>query len=155
MLLRFDPFRDLTGDLTPAWRRPMPVDAVRTGDEVVVTVDLPGVDPADLDVTVDNQVLTITATRSSEQQVESSRVIATERSRGRMTRQFTLGKNVDADGITAQLDQGVLTVRLPVAETAKPRHIEIGTPAPAAIETGAEETGETGETGDTSEDAAA
>jgi HSP20 family protein len=148
MLLRFDPFRDLT----PAWSRPsrpMPVDAVRTGDGVVLTVDLPGVDLADVDVTVDGQVLTITATRTSEQRVEGSRVIATERSRGRLSRRFTLGHTVDAGGITAQLDQGVLTVRLPVAEAAKPRHVEIGTP------TAGQETGETGETAESSEEAAA
>lgn len=131
MLLRFDPFHDLT----PTWTRPMssalPVDAVRHGDEVVVTVDLPGVDPADVDVTVDRQVLTISATKAASPPAAGTRVIANERSRGRMTRRFTLGDTVDAGRISADLDQGVLTVRLPVAETAKPRRIEIGASAPA------------------------
>ncbi|MDQ2724744.1 MAG: Hsp20/alpha crystallin family protein, partial [Actinomycetota bacterium] len=111
MLLRFDPFRDLT----PTWTRPnaptLPVDAVRHGDEVVITADLPGVDPADVDVTVDRQVLTIAATRRASSPAEATRVLATERSRGRMTRRFTLGDTVDAGGITADLIQGVLTVR--------------------------------------------
>ena len=133
MLLRFDPFRDLT----PTWTRPiapgLPVDAVRTGDEVVVTVDLPGVDPADVDVTVDHQILTIAATRSASTRAEGTRVLATERSQGRMTRRFTLGDTVDAGGITADLDKGVLTVRLPVAEAAKPRRIEIGTSREAPV----------------------
>lgn len=66
-----------------------------------------------------------------------------------MTRRFTLGDTVDAGGITADLDQGVLTVRLPVAEAAKARRIEIGTPAPAS------ETAETAEAAETAEDAAA
>ncbi len=153
MLLRFDPFRDLT----PTWTRPLasalPVDAVRHGNEVVVTVDLPGVNLSDVDVTVDRQVLTITATKHAPSQAEGTRVLATERSRGRMTRRFTLGDTVDAGGITADLDQGVLTVRLPVAETARPRRIEIGTSAPAA--TSADTEGEPSEDADAAEAATA
>lgn len=131
MLLRFDPFRDCAPRPSGAV---LPIDAVRHGDEVRLTVDLPGVEPADVDVSVDRQVLTITATKSAANPEEGDRTIAAERSRGRLTRRLTLGDTVDASQISAELDKGVLTLHLPVAAAAKPRRIEVASAAqPATV----------------------
>jgi HSP20 family protein len=139
MLMRFDPFRDLDRLTDQVWRstrpQPMPMDAYRQGDHVLVHVDLPGVPASAIDLTVEKNVLTITAERrwARDEDVE---VLASERAQGRVSRQLFLGDGLDLERVEASYDDGVLTVRIPVAEQAKPRKVEIaGGSGAHAIET--------------------
>jgi HSP20 family protein len=132
MLMRTDPFRELdrfTQQLlgqTGTWSRPavMPMDAYRDGEQFVVHFDLPGVDPSSVDLNVERNVLTVKAERvpSYGEQVELQ---VAERPCGVFTRQLFLGDTLDANRIEASYDAGVLTLRIPIAEKAKPRKIEI------------------------------
>ncbi len=130
MLMRFDPFRELDQvaqqvlSLTVPPGAPM--DAYRHGDEFVVQLDLPGVDPSSIDVTVEKNVLTVTATRQRAFG-EGDEVLVAERAQGEIRRQLFLGQRLDTDAIRAAYDAGVLTLTVPVAEKAKPRKVEIGT----------------------------
>ena len=142
MLMRFDPFKDFerwTQQLSGGNRVPMmPMDAYRQGDHWVATFDLPGVDPASIDVTVEKNVLTVRAQRSWEPQ-EGEEIVVAERPQGVFSRQLYLGDGLDADHIQASYEAGVLTVHLPVAEQAKPRKVEITTGGgQKAIEAGAQ-----------------
>jgi HSP20 family protein len=142
MLMRFDPFRELDRLTQPGWpggRGPvMPMDAFRDGDQFLVRIDLPGIDPDSLDLTVEKNVLTISAARRWER-TEAMEVVVAERPQGSFSRQLFLGEGLDADRIEASYDNGVLTVSLPVAEQAKPRKVEItrGESTAKAIETSA------------------
>ena len=104
--------------------RLMPVDLFRDGDQYVLSADLPGIDPASVDLDVDGQLLTIRAERPMP---ASSDVkwIANERPSGSYMRQFTLGDGVDTEKITANYEHGVLSVIVPMAERAKPRKIQV------------------------------
>lgn len=130
MLMRFDPFRELDRLTQQSWggasTRPavMPMDAYRRGDRFLVHFDLPGVDPSSVDLTVEKNVLQVQAERSWRRE-DSDEVIVSERPQGSFTRQLFLGEGLDAEGIEATYDQGVLTVSIPVAEQAKPRKVEI------------------------------
>ncbi|MEE1942270.1 Hsp20/alpha crystallin family protein [Streptomyces sp. TRM 70361] len=129
MLMRTDPFRELdrlTEQLLGTVARPvgMPMDAYRTGDEVVVHFDLPGVDPESVDLDVERNVLTVSAERRWLGPEDAER-IAAERPSGRFSRQVFLGDTLDVERIDASYDAGVLTLRIPVAEQAKPRKIQI------------------------------
>jgi HSP20 family protein len=142
MLMRFDPFRDLDRLAQGAWsgaeRRPvaMPIDAYRQGDEFLVHFDLPGVDPNSVELTVEKNVLTVNAQRHRQWGDDVELVVA-ERPTGTWTRQLFLGETLDADNIQATAENGVLTVRIPVAEKAKPRRVEISSQGKAqAIEAG-------------------
>ena len=135
MLMRFDPFRDFDRafeQLQQASRqqRSFPMDAYRRGDTFVVHFDLPGVDPSSIDLTVDNNVLTVRADRRFEQE-QGDDILVTERPQGRFTRQLMLGDQLDADRIEAGYDRGVLTLTIPVAERARPRRVEITTQSDA------------------------
>jgi HSP20 family protein len=128
MLMRTDPFRDLdrlTQQLMGTASRPalMAMDAWRDGDEFVVEFDLPGVDPDSVDLDVERNVLTVKAERPA---LNGDReLIAAERPRGVFSRQLILGDNLDTESVGASYTSGVLTVRIPVAEQAKPRKIQI------------------------------
>ena len=130
MLMRFDPFRDLDRLAQNAWggleRRSvaMPIDAYRQGDEFLVHFDLPGVDPNSVELTVEKNVLTVNAHRQR-QWGDDVELVVSERPTGSWTRQLFLGETLDADHIQATCEHGVLTVRIPVAEKAKPRRVEI------------------------------
>jgi HSP20 family protein len=128
MLMRFDPFRELDKISQQLWSGPrpavMPMDAYRHGEQFVVHFDLPGVDPNSIDLTVEKNVLTVSAERNW-QAGEGYQVVASERPQGKFSRQLFLGEGLDWDHITARYDQGVLTVTIPVAEAAKPRKVEI------------------------------
>ena len=130
MLMRFDPFRELdrlaNGNLGTGTKPSMPMDAYRRGSEFVVHFDLPGVDPGSIDLTVEKNVLTITAERSFAK-AEGDEVVVSERPQGRFTRQLFLGESLDADSIRADFDHGVLTLHIPVAEKAKPRKVAVTT----------------------------
>lgn len=127
MLTRYDPFRTFdhllrqTGLGDRFWT--MPMDAYRRGDEFIVELDLPGVDRDSIDVTVERNVLQVTAERVP-RHTDHDQVLAAERPNGTLTRQLFLDRSVDTDGIQATYDDGVL--RLPVAEEAKPRKVAIG-----------------------------
>jgi HSP20 family protein len=130
MFLRFDPFRDLDRLTQQLSQQPlgrpsvMPMDAYRDGDRFVVHFDLPGIEPDGLDVTVDENVLTVTAHRTW-QPSETMQVLAAERPAGTMQRQVYLSEGLNTGDVEARYDNGVLTVAIPVAEEAKPRKIEI------------------------------
>ena len=128
MLVRSDPFRDLdrfTQQLLGTAARPtvMPMDAWREGEEFVVEFDLPGIDEKSLDLDVERNVVTVRAERPG---VDPDReMLASERPRGVFSRQLVLGENLDTERIKASYSAGVLRLRIPVAEKAKPRKIAI------------------------------
>jgi HSP20 family protein len=99
----------------------------------VVHFDLPGVDPASIDLTVEKNVLTVTAERHWARQ-EGDEITVSERPQGRFNRQLFLGESLDPEKIKANYDQGVLTLHIPVAERAKPRKVEISAGTPEAVE---------------------
>jgi HSP20 family protein len=125
----FDPFGDLdrlTSQLSQFRPGPrfMPVDLYRDGDRYVMNADLPGIDPGSIDVDLDGNVLSIRARRTVGSP-DSAGWISQERPAGTFHRQFTLGEGLDTEGISANYDNGVLSVVIPVSERAKPRRIEI------------------------------
>ena len=130
MLMRTDPFRDfdrITQQLLGTNARPsaMLMDAWRDGDRFVVEFDLPGVDPGSVDLDVERNVLTVKAERRPPEVLESVEMQVAERPLGVFSRQLFLGETLDTDKIEAQYDAGVLTLRIPIAERAKPRRIAI------------------------------
>ena len=136
MLLRFDPFRafDRFPDAPAGWRSSvMPMDAFRRGDEVVVHLDLPGVDPDTIDMTVERNVVTVSARREW-QPAEGDQVLVSERPQGSFSRQLFLGEGLALDRVRADYDHGVLTITVPVADQAKPRKVEVGSGRVGAIE---------------------
>ena len=128
MLMRFDPFRELDQVAQQVLRqsaRPgAPMDAYRHGDQFIVQFDLPGVDPSSIDLTVEKNVLSVTATRSRTF-AEGDEVLVSERPQGEFRRQLFLGEQLDTEHISADYEDGVLTLTLSVAEQAKPRKVEI------------------------------
>lgn len=128
MTMNFDPFRELdrlAGSLLGATGpRSMPMDLYRTGDHYVLDVDLPGIDPGSVDIDVDGSLLTIRAERTLGAP-EGSQWLTRERQPGTYVRQLTLGDGLDAERITAGYDNGVLSVTIPVKESAKPRKIAV------------------------------
>jgi HSP20 family protein len=132
MLMRFDPFRELdrltdeafAGGSSRSRTSPMPLDAYRDGERFVVAVDLPGIDPSSIDVSVEKNVLTIHAERRPARSDTQEWVVA-ERRQGAFTRQLFLGDTLDTDAIAARYEHGVLTLEIPVAEKAKPRKVDV------------------------------
>jgi len=132
MLVHNSPFRELdnlfnqafTGDARRAAGRPMPMDAYRRGDNVWVHLDLPGVTADSVDISVERNVLTVSAERSYQRQ-EGDRLYFDERPEGTFRRQVSLGDGLDADGIEADYTDGVLTLRIPVIPQAQPRKINV------------------------------
>jgi len=128
MLMRTDPFRDfdrLTQQVFGTVARPaaMPMDAYRRGDTFYIKLDLPGTTLESIDLTVEQNVLTVHATRPAMNgEVE---LLVAERPAGTFTRQVFLGDTLDADHIEADYTAGVLTLAIPVHEAAKPRKVEI------------------------------
>jgi HSP20 family protein len=134
MLMRTDPFRELDrltqqafGNVAGTWSRPtaMPMDAYRVGDEFVVAFDLPGVAPDAIDLDVERNVLTVRAERRPAVAGDNVQTQVAERPFGAFSRQLFLGDTLDTEHIEASYDAGVLTLRIPVAEQAKPRRIAI------------------------------
>jgi HSP20 family protein len=127
--MRTDPFRDLdrlTQQVfgTPARPAAMPIDAYRQHETFVVELDLPGVDASTIDLSVEKNVLTIHAERRRTHG-EDVEMLVGERPQGTFSRQLFLGESLDTDRIDATYADGVLTLRIPVAEKAKPRRIPI------------------------------
>jgi len=134
MLMRTDPFRELDrltqqvlGTTPGTWSRPtaMPMDAYRDGEQFVVRFDLPGVDPDAIELDVERNVLTVKAERRPVATGEHVEMQVAERPLGVFSRQLFLGDTLDTGQIEAHYDAGVLTLRIPIAEKAKPRRIAI------------------------------
>ncbi|HVL83153.1 MAG TPA: Hsp20/alpha crystallin family protein [Pseudonocardia sp.] len=134
MLMRTDPFRELDrltqqvfANTPGTWSRPtaMPMDAYRAGDQFVVAFDLPGVSPDAIELDVERNVLTVKAERRPVATGEHVEMQVAERPLGVFSRQLFLGDTLDTEHIDAAYDAGVLTLRIPIAEKAKPRKISI------------------------------
>jgi HSP20 family protein len=106
------------------------LDAYREGNSFYIDIDLPGVDPATIDVTVDRKVLTVRAERTRARR-EGLQYVVTERPMGTFTRQVFLSESLDTDRLEARYDNGVLTLSIPVTEKAQPRKFDIATRTPA------------------------
>ncbi len=129
MLVRTDPFRELdrlTQQVLGTTARPaaMPMDAYRQGDTFYVHFDLPGVGAESIDLTAEQNVLTVRAERMPKQPDDAEMLIS-ERPAGVFTRQVFLGDTLDVDNISADYSAGVLTLAIPVREQAKPRSIQV------------------------------
>jgi HSP20 family protein len=139
-VVRFDPFRDITslrdemnrlftrtlgdsGSGVASWTPA--VDVFDTADAIVLRAEVPGLTTDDFDIEVDGDVLTLSGERTFEESVEEGRYHRIERSYGRFARSVTLPQNVKADEISAHLDDGVLTVRVPKADEVRPRRIAV------------------------------
>jgi len=134
MLMRTDPFRELdrltqqlVGNNAGTWSRPsaMPMDAYRDGDRFVVAFDLPGVSPEAIELDVERNVLTVKAERRPVVTGDQVEMQVAERPLGVFSRQLFLGDTLDTEHIEAGYEAGVLTLRIPIAERAKPRRIAI------------------------------
>jgi HSP20 family protein len=150
-LMRFDPFRELDRLTEQALSagaramRSMPMEALRRGDELIVHLDLPGVLPDDIDLTVERNVVSVRAHRAPARH-EGDEVIIDERPHGEFARQLFLGDNLDPDGLSANTRDGVLTLTIPVTEASKPRRVQLSSAdtSSGATEGGAGSTTATG-----------
>ena len=128
MLMQSEPFRELdrlTEELLRERRvRQIPVDAYRRDNEFKIHLDLPGVDSRFIELTVEQDFLTVRATRAWVR-TEGDQVQIAERPQGEFSRQLLLGESLDRDNITANYENGVLTLTIPIAEEAKPRKVQI------------------------------
>lgn len=140
MMAQSDPFRDLDGFLGRFVSRTASpnlgaMDVYRRGTDVWLHVDLPGIAADSIDVTIERGVLTISGERSWVRQ-EGDQLYLSERQPGQVRRQLHLGDGFDPDGIEADYHDGVLTLRVPVAQQAQPRKIAVTT-RPAVLEASA------------------
>lgn len=117
----------MSGNWTPA------CDIVETRDALILHAELPGVKREDIEISLDNGVLTLRGSRNLEKETEERSYHRIERSYGQFIRSFTLPRSVDADRITANFTDGVLEIRMPRREENKPRSIKIN--VDAAIDT--------------------
>jgi HSP20 family protein len=130
MLMRTDPFRDFDRLVqqvagTPSRPAVMPMDAYRSDDTFLVQFDLPGVRTESIDLIVEKNVLTVHAERPRPSENDTIEMVAAERPQGSFSRQLFLGDTLDPDNIEAEYASGVLTLKIPIAERAKPRKVEI------------------------------
>lgn len=142
-LTRWDPFREMmslrnamdqlfeSAFVSPmfGWLQPSPwgfaMDVSENDDEFLVKATLPGINPDDLEITLDNNVLTIKGEVKEEKESEERRYHLRERRYGKFSRSFSLPSWVDAEHIDAQYENGILTLRLPKVEEAKPKRIKV------------------------------
>ena len=150
-LSRFEPFRGVTtlqdqinrvfndvferqgeGSNLTSWAPA--VDIFETEHELVVKAELPEIDPKELDIRVENNILTIRGERKFESKVSEDKYLRVERAYGSFSRSFSLANTVNAEAIKADYQNGVLTLTIPKREEAKPKQIKVnvGTPAMAA-----------------------
>ncbi|MEU6927821.1 Hsp20/alpha crystallin family protein [Streptomyces sp. NPDC046374] len=134
MLMRTDPFREMDrivqqlAGTSGTWSKPsvMPMDAYRQGDAYVIAFDLPGVTTEAIDIDVERNMLTVKAERRPAEESDGVQMELSERPLGVFSRQIMLADTLDTERIEADYDAGVLTLRIPIAERAKPRKIAIG-----------------------------
>ncbi|MFD5888725.1 Hsp20/alpha crystallin family protein [Streptomyces sp. NPDC060334] len=133
MLMRTDPFREMDrivqqlSGTSGTWSKPsvMPMDAYRQGDVYVIAFDLPGVDREAIDIDVERNMLKVKAERRPSGKSDGVQMELSERPLGVFSRQVMLADTLDTERIEADYDAGVLTLRIPIAERAKPRRISI------------------------------
>jgi HSP20 family protein len=149
-LRRFEPFRGVTlqdqinrlfndvferqGEESNLTTWAPAVDIFETEHELVVKADLPEIDPKELDIRVENNILTIGGERKFESKVSQDKHLRVERAYGSFSRSFSLANTVNSEAIKADYQNGVLTLTVPKREEAKPKQIKVnvGTPAMAA-----------------------
>lgn len=131
-LVRSDPFRELDRLAQQVWglsngsrSLAMPMDAFRRGDSFLIQFDLPGIDADSIELTVEDNVLTVQAERQAPPVKDGVEKLVSERLYGTFTRQVFLGDNLDTEHIEADYELGVLTLSIPVAAHAKPRRIPV------------------------------
>ncbi len=117
-------FRGRTGELALTGWSPA-VDTYETPEELVVKADLPELQEKELDIRVENNTLTIRGERKFEQTVSEDNYVRVERTYGSFHRNFSLPSTVNADAVTAEYRNGVLTVHLPKREESKPKQIKV------------------------------
>ena len=123
-IVRWDPFRDFGFTAPSTWMPP--VDVFQAGDhELVLTAELPDMAREDIDITVENFVLTVKGEKKFVHDVKDEQYHHSERRFGTFSRSFSLPQTVDAAKVSADYKAGVLTVRLPLREEAKPRQIKV------------------------------
>ena len=125
----FNPIRDIDRFFSDVTRTPnsvgLPMDLYRTGDSFIAQIDMPGVDPASIDVDVEDRTLTVRAERAAAVADADTKWLTRERPTGTFARQLTLGHRVAVSRISADYADGVLTLTIPVADEAKPRKISV------------------------------
>lgn len=135
-LVRSDPFRDVDRLFQQLWGNgngggngaramAMPMDAYRKADSFLIRLDLPGISADSIDMTVEENVLTIKAERPAPPRSDDIESVIAERPYGTFARQVFLGTNLDTENIRADYEAGVLSLSIPVADHAKPRRIEV------------------------------
>jgi HSP20 family protein len=123
-IVRWDPFRDFGFSTATTWLPP--VDIFQNGDqEIVLKAELPDMKREDIDITVENFVLTIKGEKKLASDVKDEQYHHIERRYGSFSRSFSLPQTVDASRVNAEYRDGVLTLRLPLREEAKPRQIKV------------------------------
>ena len=123
-VVRWDPFRDFGFTAPNTWTPP--VDIFQTGDhELVLKAELPDMSREDIDITVENFVLTVKGEKKLSHEVKEEQYHHLERRYGTFSRSFSLPQTVDSSRVAAEYKNGVLTVRLPLREEAKPRTIKV------------------------------
>ena len=123
-IVRWDPFRDFGFTTGNSWVPP--VDIYQTGEhELVLKAELPDLTREEIDITVENFVLTLKGEKKLAGEVKEEQFHHIERSYGSFSRSFSLPRTVDASKVSAEYKNGVLTVRLPLREEAKPRQIKV------------------------------
>lgn len=144
-VIRWDPFRTLSGLQDQVSRLFEPsfrgradelgletwapsVDIFETENELVLKADLPEIAEKDIDVRVENHMLTIRGERKFDQKVKQEKYLRVERAYGSFSRGFSLPSTVDTEAIHAEYDNGVLTVRMPKLAESKPKQVKISTP---------------------------
>ena len=121
------PTRSAGGNGSSATRRWLPaMDLVETGEHFVLRADLPGITENDVNIEVENNVLTVSGERKAEHEDKQQGYYRLERSTGAFSRSLTLPEGIDPDAVTAAFDNGVLEVRIPKPAEAKPRRVQIG-----------------------------
>ena len=144
-VVRFDPFRDITSlrdEMNRLFTRTIGEGGVSSGstwtpavdifdgdDAIVLRAELPGLTPEDIDIEIDDNVLTLKGERRFQEQLEEGRYYRLERAYGHFQRSVTLPPGVKADDISASFDSGVLSVRVPKADEVKPRKIAVAAAA--------------------------
>ena len=123
-IVRWDPFRDFGFTAPSSWMPP--VDIFQTGDhELVLKAELPDMSREDIDINIENFVLTLKGDKKASTEVKDEQYHHVERRYGSFSRSFSLPQTIDASKVSADYKSGVLTVRLPLREEAKPRSIKV------------------------------
>ena len=123
-IVRWDPFRDFGFTAPSTWMPP--VDIFQSGEhELVLKAELPDMNRDDIEINIENFVLTINGEKKASTEVKDEQYPHVERRYGSFSRSFSLPQTVDPNKVSAEYKNGVLTVKLPLREEAKPRSIKV------------------------------